>query len=385
MKIAIISPNKTHLQDIGRVLEAQAHTVLLLDGGKSRMRAIAEQEQPDLMLVDGMCCDPHELIQVEYVTTHHPKIAVILLCSSQTPEFLINAMRAGVREVLPSPVTPDALTAAISRIAAKFMGLRTKIPGKILAFIACKGGSGATFLATNLGYQLAETNSVLLIDLNLQFGDALSFVHDGKPPSSLADVAHGISRLDASFLAASSVKISARYSILAAPDDPSSAMEIKPEHVDEILNLAATQYDFVLLDLNRTLDTLTLKALDHAYRIFPVLQAGLPSLRNARKLQLIFKSLGYPPEKVEWIVNRFEKTGDISLDSIQRTLGVSRLRTLPNDYREVNTAVNQGNALAVLNRSSAASKSLAEFALSLSPSPRVEESRSLLDRLLRRA
>lgn len=386
MKIAIISPNKTHLQDIGRVLEAQAHTVLLLDGGKSRMRTIAEQEQPDLMLIDGMCCDPQELIQVEYVTTHHPKIAVILLCSSQTPEFLINSMRAGVREVLPSPVTPDALTAAIGRIAAKFIGRRTsRTPGKILAFIACKGGSGATFLATNLGYQLAETNSVLLIDLNLQFGDALSFVHDGKPPSSLADVAHGIGRLDASFLAASSVKISASYSILAAPDDPSSAMEIKPEHVEEILNLAATQYDFVLLDLNRTLDTLTLKALDHAYRIFPVLQAGLPSLRNARKLQLIFKSLGYPPEKIEWIVNRFEKTGDISLDSIQRTLGVSRLRTLPNDYREVNTAVNQGNALAVLNRSSAASKSLAEFALSLSPSPRVEESRSLLDRLLRRA
>ncbi len=383
MKIAIISPNKTHLQDIGRVLEAQAHTVLLLEGGKSRMRAIAEQEQPDLMLVDGMCCDPHELIQVEYVTTHHPKISVMLLCSSQTPEFLINSMRAGVREVLPSPVTPDALNAAISRIAAKFMGLRTTIPGKILAFIACKGGSGATFLATNLGYQLAETRSVLLVDLNLQFGDALSFVHDGKPPSSLADVAHGIHRLDASFLAASSVKISAQYSILAAPEDPSTAMEIKPEHVEEILNLAATQYDFVLLDLSRSLDTLTLKALDHAHQIFPVLQAGVPSLRHARKLQLIFKSLGYPPEKIEWVLNRFEKTGAISLDSIQRTLGASRLRTLPNDYREVNAAVNQGNALAVLNRSSAASKSLAEFALSLSP--RVEESRSLLDRLLRRA
>jgi len=383
MKIAIISPNKTHLHDIGQVLEAQAHTVLLLDGGKSRMRAIAEQEQPDLMLVDGICYDPHELIQVEYITTHHPKIAVILLCSSQTPEFLINAMRVGVREVLPSPVTPDALNAAIGRIAAKFMGLRTKTPGKILAFFPCKGGSGATFLATNLGDQLAQTHSVLLVDLNLQFGDALSFVHDGKPPSSLADVAHGINRLDASFLAASTVKISARYSILAAPEDPAAAMEIKPEHVDEILHLAVIQYDFVLLDLSRSLDTLTLKALDHAYRIFPVLQATLPNLRHAHKLQLIFKSLGYPPEKIEWVVNRFEKTGDISLDSIQRTLGASRLRTLPNDYREVNTAINQGNTLAALNRSSAVSKSLAEFALSLSP--RVEESRSLLDRLLRRA
>lgn len=385
MKIALISPNKTHLQDMGRVLEAHAHSVVLIEGGKSRMRSIAEQEQPDLMLVDGMCCDPNELIQVEYVTTHYPKIAVILLCSAQTPEFLINSMRMGVREVLPSPVTGDALHAAVARLAAKLSGARTKIPGKVLAFMPCKGGSGATFLATNVGYQLAETRSVLLIDLNLQFGDALSFVHDGKPASSLADVAHDIARLDASFLAASCVKISQSYSILAAPEDLAKAMEIKPEHIDAIVNLAITQYDFVLLDLSRNLDTLAIKALDRANRIFPVLQAGLPSLRNATRLLAIFKSLGYPPDKIEWIVNRFQKNGEIGLDDIQRTLGAARLRTVPNSYKEVNTAINQGNALAELNRSSPAAKSLAELVLSLSPKPEETRSPGLLDRLLRRA
>jgi len=48
MKIAVISPSKNHLQEIGRTLEAKAHAVTLADGGKSRMRAVAEQEQPDL-------------------------------------------------------------------------------------------------------------------------------------------------------------------------------------------------------------------------------------------------------------------------------------------------------------------------------------------------
>ena len=383
MKIAVISPNKTHLQDMGRVLEANAHSAVLIDGGKSKMRVIAEQEQPDLMIVDGMCCDPHELVQVEYVTTHHPKIAVILLCATLTPEFLISAMRAGVREVLPSPVTTDALEAAVNRIATKLTGGHGKRAGKILAFIPCKGGSGATFLATNLAYQLAETKSVLLVDLNLQFGDALSFVHDGKPASTLADVAHGISRLDASFLAASTVKITPNYSILAAPEDLSKAMEIKPEHIDAILSLALTQYDFVLLDISRSLDALTIKALDRAYRIFPVLQAGLPSLRNAHKLLAAFKSLGYPPDKIEFVVNRFEKGSDINLDDIQRTLGTPHLRTVPNSYKEVSTSINHGNALAEDGRSSALTKSLAEFAVSLSP--KTEESRSLLGRLFRRA
>lgn len=381
MKIAVISPNKSHLQDIGRTLETQGHTVALVDGGKLSLRAAAEQEQPELMLVDGLYCGPSELLQVEYMTMHHPAIAVIVVCSPQTPEFLINAMRAGVREVLPSPVDREALVAAVGRIAAKLTGARPKNPGKVLAFMPCKGGSGATFLATNLGCQLARTKSVLLIDLNLQFGDALSFVHEGVPASSLADVAQDIERLDASFLAASSVKILPSYSILAAPDDPARAVEIKPEHIEAILDLAVTQYDFVLLDLARTLDTLAIKALDRAYRIFPVLQIGLPGVRNACKLQTLFKSLGYAPDKTEWVISRFEKTADISLDSIQRTLGTARLHTVPNAYKEVNTAINQGNALGGSERSSAVAKSLADFALSLSPRP--DESRSLLGRLLR--
>ena len=384
MKIAVISPNNTHLQEMGRVLEVHAHSVSLVEGGKSKMRQVAEQEQPNLMLIDGMCCDPNELVQIEYISSHFPKIAVILLCATQTPEFLINSMRVGVREVLPSPVSAEALSAAVSRIAAKMKGVQGKSPGKILAFMPCKGGSGATFLATNLGYQLAETKSVLLIDLNLQFGDALSFVHDAKPITTLADIAHDISRLDASFLAASTVKISDNYHILAAPEDLSQAMEVKPEHMDAILSLAITRYDFVLLDMSRNLDTLAIKALDRASRIFPVLQASLPGLRNASKLLAVYKSLGYPAGKIELIVNRYEKGGDVSLEDIKRALGTQRMHLVPNSFKEVNASINQGTALAEVSRSNAVTKNLAEFALSLSPKPE-EDNRSLLGRLFKRA
>jgi pilus assembly protein CpaE len=292
-------------------------------------------------------------------------------------------MRAGVREVLPSPVTPSALDAAVNRIGAKLVSAQAKNTGKILAFMPCKGGSGATFLATNLGYQLAETKTVLLIDLNLQFGDALSFVHDGKPTSTLADIARDIGRLDASFLAASSVKIAPNYSIMAAPEDPSQAIEVKPEHIDAILGLAVTQYDFILLDMNRTLDTLSIKALDRAYRIYPVLQAELAYLRNAGKLLNAFKALGYPKEKMELIVNRFEKSGEIGLDDIQRTLGSISLRTVPSSYKEVSTSINQGNPLIKMARSNAVTKKLVELMSSVSP--KQEESRGFLERMFRRA
>jgi pilus assembly protein CpaE len=386
MKIAIISPNPHHLQDMSQVLRADSHTVVVFDGGKSKMRSVAEEAHPELMLVDGMCCDPAELVQVEYVTSHFPEIAVILLCASQTPEFLINSMRVGVREVLPSPVSGAALVAAVGRIQARRkIGNAPRQCGKILAFMPCKGGSGATFLASNLGYQLAERHSVLLIDLNLQFGDALSFVHEGKPVSTLADLAHDITRLDASFLAANAVKVSSSYSVLAAPEDLSQAMEIKPEHIEAILTLAVKHYDFVLLDMPRTLDTLAIKALDRAYRIYPVLQAALPCIRNAKKLLAVFRSLGYEAEKVELIVNRHERGTTIGLDEIERTLGGVTLLTVPNSYKEVSASINQGNALVEDARSNAVARSLAEMALSLGPK-RVDESRSsLLGRLFKRA
>ncbi len=383
MKIAVISPNKNHLQEMGRVLQAHAHSVSLIDGGKSRMRLVAEQEQPDLMLIDGMCCDTSELALVEYVTAHHPKIAIILLCASNTPEFLINSMRAGVREVLPSPVAADALEAAVNRIAAKLVGVDARKPGKILAFLSCKGGSGATFLATNLGYQLAQAKSVLLIDLNLQFGDALSFIHDGKPSLTLADIAHDITRLDATFLAASAVKITPNFSILAAPEEPSQAMEVKPEHIDAILNVAVAQYDFILLDMGLTLDTLSIKALDRAYRIYPVLLASLPNLRNANKLLGVFRSLGYSLDKIEFILNRFEKGSAVGVEDMRRTLGAANFHIVPNSFKEVNTSINQGDPLIEMARSNPVVKSLTEFVSSLSP--KQEESRSLLGRLFKRA
>ena len=384
MKIAVISPSRTHLDEVGRVLEAHGHRVSLFEGGKSRMRELAEREQPDLMLVDGICCDTAELAQVEYVTTHHPALAVILLCSTHTPEFLIHSMRAGVREVLPSAVTPAALEAAVDRVAAKLAGVSARAAGKIVAFMPCKGGAGATFLATNLGWQLAEKKSVLLIDLNLQFGDALSLVHDGKAQSTLADVARDIGRLDASLLAASTVKVAPNYSILAAPEDLSQSMEVKPEHIEAILSLATAHYDFVLLDLGRSLDTITIKALDRAWRIFPVLQSALPDVRNAGKLLAIFKSLGYPTDKVELIVNRFDKNSEIGLDQIRRSLGSVHLNTVPNSYRDVNASINHGDPLIKTARGSAVARQLADLAQSISP--RAEDNdRGLLSRLFRKA
>lgn len=385
MKIALISPSQLHLEEACRSLEAAGHEPVAMEGGKSRIAEVIAQKRFELLIVDGMCCDPAELEHVEKAVQQQPGLHVMLLCAQQTPEFLIRAMRAGVREVLHSPAPTAQLLAAVGRFQARSRPEpRAQGRGRLLAFMPCKGGSGATFLAANLAHQLGAHSSVLLIDLNLQFGDALSQVHEAPPAFTLADVARDIHRLDAALLAACSVQVTPGFAVLAAPEDMGDAVDIRPEHVEALIEVAVQHHDFVLLDLGRNLDPMNVHALDRADQIFMVLQAGLPSLRHAKRLQRVFRALDDPADKVEWIVNRFDKAADVGLEEITRTLGTDRLRTVPNAYREVTDAVNQGTALAETARACAVTRQLSELAQQLSPRP-AEAQKSLLGRLFRRA
>ncbi len=384
MKIAVISPSSQSLQEIGTALERcnPSRFIARHEGGISKLRAIAEKEHPDVIIVEGLCHDAGELSPIESVTTSYPQMIIIILCSQQTPEFLINAMRVGVREVLPSPASKDALEAAVSRAESK-LGLRSaQRSGRILAFVSCKGGSGSTFLAANLGHQLgAEGKKVLLIDLNLQFGEAVLTVHDRKATSNVAEVARNLSRLDASFLTASTVAVTPNFAILAAPDDPAESLQVKPEHLDAILNLAINHYDFIVLDVGKNLDDLTIKALDRAHNIFLVVQTMLPYIRNASRMMTVFRSLGYQQDKVELLVNRFWKNGEIGLEDLRASLGITKMRTIPNGYKEVAKAINEGVPLATVAKSSLVLKAISELALSLLPKPDQAQG-GLLSRLL---
>ncbi len=386
MKIAVISPSAKSLLELSAMLERgnPARTVTRHEGGISKLRALAEQEQPDVIIVEGLCHDASELAPVEFVTAIYPSMMIIMLCSQQSSDFLIHAMRVGVREVLPSPPSADALEAAVARAETK-RGLRgAQRSARILAFVPAKGGSGATFLATNFGHQLgAEGKKVLLLDLNLQFGEAVMTVHDRKATSDIAEIARNLSRLDASFLASSTVQVSSNFAILAAPEDPGQALQVKPEHLEAILNLAVTQFDFIILDVSRNLDDLTIKALDRAHHIFLVLQTALPFIRNANRMMIVFRSLGYPPEKVELLVNRFSKHGEIGLDDLRASLGINQMRTIPNAYKEVAKAINQGVPLASVSKSSVVFKAISELAQSLLPKTE-EVQGGLLSRLLKR-
>ena len=342
-------------------------------------------QPPELVLFDGSEVEPAHAELLEPLARHYPDTSFILLTRAPQQELLIRAMRVGMREVLQLPLVHRALHEALDRIEIE-RGVTAMREGKALAFMSCKGGSGATFLATNFGYALAALagRKVLLLDLHGQFGDATLYVSDQKPAMTLSDICSQIGRLDAAFLESCLVHVAPGYGVLAAADDPALATQMKPEHIDAILRIARQHYDYVLLDVGRQIDALSLRALDQADAIYPVLQLALPDIRDGRRLLDIFRSLGYPHERTRLIVNRYEKGGKLRLADLEQALGADVLHTVPNDYLSATDSVNQGIPLLQLARSSPVARSLAELVEAVTER-RLPESKGLFDRLFGRA
>lgn len=379
MKIVAASKNPKTLDDLRQHLGADKSLldIALVTGGISQAEAAVDEMHPNLLIYDAAQGNRVELAEIELVSLRHPGMAVILLAQVQSPEFLTEAMRVGVREVVGMPLTGQSLLDAVSRIQKRAALLNsTHHKGKVLAFIACKGGSGATFLAVNLGYILAaaEGKRVALFDLNLQFGNASLFVYDHPPINTLADVASNFQRLDASLLASSMVQVLPNFGILAAPESPDRATDIKPEHIDALIELAASQYDFVILDMSRALDAVNVRALDRTNLIFPVLQETLPFIRDAKRLLATFQTLGYGREKIKLIVNRNEKGGDIRLDDVEYALGMKVSHTIPNSFKAVSASVNQGVPVMKIAPNDPVTKALTQIAKTLHEGPEIKQS-----------
>lgn len=373
MKIAVLAPDSHTLKLVREILATDDSSLELefFEGSLARTAPIVEQEHPDLLVLDLGSEGAPSLQTIESVALRYPTLSIILLSANPTPEFLLQAMRFGVREVLPSPISRESLQNAVGRIQQRISwATAPRAKGKVLAFVACKGGSGATFLATNLAFTLASGKParVALIDLNLHFGEALLYISDAAPSSTVADVTRQIQRLDGAFLETSAVQVLPNFGVLAAPGSPEKVMDVKPESIERLLHVAVNHYDYVILDVSRNLDAVSIKALDHADIIFPVLQITLPFIRDAKRLISVFHSLGYPNSKISLIVNRYEKGGEITLEDVDRTLGIPVFKTVPNSYAAVAASINHGTPILQLTPRDPVSKALQEWAQTLTAS-----------------
>jgi pilus assembly protein CpaE len=373
VKIKLITPDQRHADAWCEALRAQrVFEVTPIVRELRSVNVIVNGSRPDIVLAETTT--PQDFAALEALASAHPEIDYVLVGNDRSPDFLMRAMRAGVREVLPAPATAADVLAALQRqLLKRTAPARAAVAhhGEVLALVSCKGGSGATFVAANLAHLLAlgGRRRVALIDMNLQFGDAALFLSSQAAASDVADVARNIARLDAELLQASMSEATPGLWVLAAPDDPARAADVTPQHVRQIVEQAREMFDFVVVDAGRSLSAVTLQALDLADRIYPVLQLTLPFIRDGKRLRDVFRSLDYPADKIHWIVNRHQKDGQFTVEDLKRTLGIGQVIALPNHYEAVAASVNQGVPVATIAPNSSIARSLRDLAESIAPAP----------------
>lgn len=370
MRIKVVSASEERAQRVADIVRGSAPGLDVLSAAApiGCLNKAVNGSKPALLVLDGV--DAKGLETIGEYTQGRPDVETIIISSDQSPAFLLKAMQVGVREVLPPPLAAATLQAAVQRAARKHKPVVVPAePGTVLAFMSCKGGSGATFLAANLAHALStrDGRSVGLIDLDLQFGDALLMLTDRAPTSDVAEVARNVARLDADLLRSAMVPISSTLSVLAGPKDLTQALEVQAEHVDAIIGQARQMFDFVVVDVGRAINAVSLRTLDLASTIFPVLQQSVPNVRDAKRLRELFDSLDYPPQKIRWLVNRCQKGGDITLEAMAQALGSASLTTVPNHYDGVMASVNQGVPIDRMARGNPVSRALLGLAQQIAP------------------
>lgn len=367
MRTTVISLNESSLQMVSKLLKEwdgnMSVTALTADVDKVFM--LIQQDPPDVLIVEAACADDDALTHLDRLTERFPGMTVMLQCKAPTAAVMQHAMRLGIRELLAEPLKREQLHEAMQRAHRRSQG-RADTPkvGRVMSWIGCKGGSGQTFLASNFAYALSNSAQirVALIDLNLQFGDAVLFLADHKPQFTVADLASSSGRLDAALLSSSMTHLTPNLDALGAPESLEAATHVKPDHVVSIIGLAAQNYDYVVLDLGRNMDSCTLQALDSSDDIFMVVQLTLPFIRDCKRLLQTMDALGQRREKLHLVVNRYEKGGDITLDKLESALGCKVFQTIPNSYTAVAASVNQGRPLLAIAKTDPVARALVQVA-----------------------
>lgn len=374
MKAILISRTQRQLDELHRAVEAENCVVIqsVLRGASQPLLPLLASEGAELVVIDGGTSARQDLEALAPFTAAHPETAVVVLSGNRDSDTLLAAMHAGVREVLPSPAPAADLAAALGRLARR-QGAphRAASPGRVIAFVSCKGGSGATFLATNVAYLLGAEHGkpTALVDLDLRYGDASYFVTDAPGKSSIADLARQSDRLDARLLAACMTHVAPNFDVLAAPDDPEQSLAVTAAQVERVLDLVVQKYDYVILDVDRVLDTLSIKALDRAERVYLVMENMVPFVRDARRLLGILRSLGYPDSKLRLVVNRYRKGGGIELPRVEKAVGLPVAHVLQESFDDVSEAVNAGVALTTLHPHNSVARGLRTLADGIAGGP----------------
>jgi pilus assembly protein CpaE len=281
------------------------------------------------------------------------------------------AMQAGARDFLPGELSTEDLVASVDRAAAQSPKAADGRSSNLIAIVNAKGGSGATFVASNVAYILNSVaqRSTALMSLDLQF-ESLAPYFDVTLKHGLMEVLENADDLDAVALDAYMTQHSSGLRLLAPrPENSLERLNDRSAELETLLDKMTTQYECVVIDMPRRVDRYTRPVLERATRVVLVVQQTLSHLRDAKRMLQIFSHHGLSPQQILAVVNRYDKSSPISMDDVQRALHGIETVSIPSDFKTVAESINLGVPMYEHSRGSAVTKALTSLGTSLSGRP----------------
>jgi pilus assembly protein CpaE len=268
-------------------------------------------------------------------------MGILLVAAKLDQAIMLEAMRAGVTEVITDPISSAELQAAVERLVGQFM---PKQAGEVLGFIGAKGGVGTTTLAVNLAAAIAGDKKarVILVDLHTTtYGDA-ALLLGIEPRFSVNDALDNVNRMDEAYVKGLVTRTEGGLDVLAAPERP-AARPFDGACVKGLLQKLTEMYRWIVVDVPQS-DLALIDNLEPVFAMSLVVNQELPAVRRAADLAKVLRQK-YGSQKLGMVISRFDAGADIRPEDIQKAVGLPVWGLLPADYRRVVAAANLGKPL----------------------------------------
>ncbi|HOC91207.1 MAG TPA: AAA family ATPase [bacterium] len=279
----------------------------------------------------------------------------VFISRQNDPILMKAAMRAGGRDFIAGQVGKEEIGDLLNRanegrkIEVDSHGKKSEepetggAPGKVVTFFSTKGGAGKSALAVNYAISLAQRENcrVCLLDLDLQFGD-LALIMNLKPRASISDLIASGSKIEDeidSYL----LKRDENVFLLASPQKPEESELVTGEHVKAIVEALTDRFKYIIIDTAASFHDVSLAALDKSDVIHIVLTPIILAVKDLKgMLDVMTRSLEYPPEKIKVILNRSDSQSGISGNDIEKLCKRKMDYSIPSDGNVVVPSINTG-------------------------------------------
>lgn len=363
-RVLIVSRSSTVADRFNQILSKHREFVVashvIGNGHADPLHGVSEI--PDLLLLhDGPGQE-----ELRYLASNGlpGKLPLIVCGAGDNPESMRLAMQAGARDYLPGSAPDTDLVASLKRIQEEISLSRGGNAGKLVVVMNGKGGSGASFLATNLAHSLVveDEGNVTLIDLDIQLGGLCRYL-DIVPKMGILEALEATTHMDDVSAEAYTCEHSSGLRLLAAESNRFVPPEDVPiDKLDVLLDVFLSNNDYIVADCPNRLNSVTRLFLERADTILLIVQQLLPNVHDAARMHhLLTNEIRVPKSRIKVVLNRFAKKSEIEVGDIRKALRQDHLFVIPNHYKLAAESINSGVPVAELSRNGPISKAIREL------------------------